>query len=79
MSRESTRRCLLYLTHTSCLLLDMSNEQDKDKEHKLYTTYSSVPGNSDFQVGKNEYFPFPRDFMNMNPALVNVGGWASAQ
>ena len=54
-------------------------EQYKDKEHKLYTTYSSVPGNSDFQVGKNEYFPFPRDFMNMNPALVNVGGWASAQ
>lgn len=49
-----------------------------EKEHKLYVTYSSVPGNSDFVVGKHEYLPFPRDVMTTNTNLSNVGGWASA-
>lgn len=50
-----------------------------EPEHRLYTEYSSVPGNSDFVVGKHEYFPFPRDYMNVNPNLKNTLGWASAQ
>jgi len=47
------------------------------KEHKLFVTYMEVPGN--FVVGKHEYLPFPRDFTNVNPNLVNVLGWASAE
>ena len=50
-----------------------------EAEHRLYVEYSSVPGNSDFVVGKHEYFPFPRDYKNVNPNLVDVFGWASAQ
>lgn len=58
----------------------MDDKPGYKKEHKLYTTYSSVPGNSDFQTNKHEYFPFPRDYQNVNPNLVNSwGAWASAQ
>lgn len=49
------------------------------KEHKLYTTYDGVPGGADFVVGKHEYFPFPRDFMTVNPNLKNVLGWAAVE
>ena len=44
--------------------------------HKLYVTHSSVPGNSDFIVGKHEYLPFPRDVKTSNKNLSDVGGWA---
>ena len=59
---------------------DEYSESDKPgfgKEHKLYVTYSSVPGNSDFVVGKHEYLPFPRDVMTTNTNLHNVLGWAT--
>lgn len=47
------------------------------KEHKLFVTYAPV--NAHFQVGKHEYFPFPHDFMLVNPNLQNVGGWAGVE
>ena len=28
-------------------------------------------------AGKNEYFPFPRDYKNANPNLHDVLGWAT--
>ena len=45
-----------------------------EAEHRLYTEYSSL--DAGFVVGKHEYFPFPHDFMLVNPMLKNVGGWA---
>lgn len=53
-------------------------EQYEGKEHKLYTTYTSKP-EAKFQVGKHEYFPFPHDYMVVNPNLVNFNGWAGAE
>lgn len=50
---------------------------DGEAEHRLYTKYESL--NAGFVVGKHEYFPFPYDFMVVNPNLKNVGGWASAE
>ena len=47
-----------------------------EKYHKLYTTHESVPGKSDFVVGKHEYLPFPRDVKTSNPNLSDVGGWS---
>ena len=46
------------------------------KEHKLYTTYTTVD-HEDFVVGKHEYLPFPRDFKTANPNLHDVLGWAT--
>ena len=48
------------------------------KEHKLYTTYTSVD-HEDFVVGKHEYLPFPRDYKTANPNLHDVLGWATAE
>ena len=45
------------------------------KEHKLYETYSKAHYNK-FEVGKHEYFPFPFEVKNGNPALEDVLGWA---
>lgn len=45
-----------------------------EPEHRLYTEYTSLPHN--FVEGRNEYFPFPRDYMNVNPNLKNVLGWS---
>ena len=45
-----------------------------ESEHRLYTEYQSLTAG--FKVGKHEYFPFPYDFMVVNPNLKNVGGWA---
>ena len=45
-----------------------------EPEHRLYTEYQSLTAG--FKVGKHEYFPFPYDFMVVNPNLKNVGGWA---
>ena len=53
-------------------------EQYEGKEHKLYTTYTSKP-EAVFQVGKHEYFPFPHDYMIVNPNLVNFNGWAGVE
>lgn len=47
------------------------------KEHKLFVT--TAPVEAGFVTNKHEYFPFPHDFMLVNPNLKNVGGWASAQ
>ena len=47
------------------------------KEHKLFTTYSECAQGGTFVVGKHEYFPFPHDYMMVNPNLVNFNGWAS--
>ncbi len=46
-----------------------------EPEHRLYTEHCSLKFN-DFEVGKHEYFPFPRDFKNANPNLKDVLGWA---
>lgn len=53
-------------------------EQYEGKEHKLYTTYTSKP-DALFVVGKHEYFPFPHDYMVVNPNLKNFNGWAAAE
>lgn len=45
------------------------------KEHKLFTIPGKVTYNK-FQVGKNEYFPFPYAVKNGNPNLEDVLGWA---
>ena len=45
------------------------------KEHKLYETHSKAHYNK-FEVGKNEYFPFPLDVKNGNPNLQDVLGWS---
>ena len=45
-----------------------------ESEHRLYTEYQSLKAG--FVVGKHEYYPFPHDFMTVNPNLKNVGGWA---
>ena len=47
-----------------------------EAEHRLYTEPCSLKFN-DFVVGKNEYFPFPRDYKNANPNLHDVLGWAT--
>jgi hypothetical protein len=47
------------------------------KEHKLFTT--TAPVKAGFVTGKHEYFPFPHDFMLVNPNLQNVGGWAGVE
>ena len=47
------------------------------KYHKLYTEYSTV--NAGFVVGKHEYYPFPHDFMIVNPMLKNVLGWEGVE
>lgn len=49
------------------------------KEHKLFTTYSECAQGGTFVVGKHEYFPFPHDYMVVNPNLVNFNGWASSK
>ena len=48
-----------------------------EAEHRLYTEYSSL--DAGFVVGKHEYFPFPHDFMVVNPNLKNVGGWEGVE
>ena len=48
------------------------------KEHELYVKYQNAPQDFNFVVGKNEYMPFPRDIMNLNPNLKNYGKWATA-
>ncbi len=48
-----------------------------EPEHRLYTEYSSLEAG--FVVGKHEYFPFPHDFMVVNPNLKNVGGWEGVE
>ena len=48
-----------------------------EPEHRLYTEKCVLKFN-DFAVGKNEYFPFPRDYKAANPNLHDVLGWASA-
>ena len=50
-----------------------------ESEHRLYTEYSSVPGGAKFVVGKHEYFPFPHEYMVVNPNLKNVGGWEGVE
>lgn len=49
---------------------------DGEAEHRLYTKPCALKFNA-FKVGKNEYFPFPRDFKTANPNLHDVLGWAS--
>ena len=44
------------------------------KEHKLVTSYSSAKFSA-FTIGRNEYFPFPRDTKTANPDLMDVRGW----
>ncbi len=46
-----------------------------EAEHRLYTEPCSLKFNN-FETGKHEYFPFPRDFKNANPNLKDVLGWA---
>ncbi len=48
-----------------------------EAEHRLYTEYSSL--DAGFVVGKHEYFPFPHDFLVVNPNLKNVGGWEGVE
>ncbi len=43
--------------------------------HRLYTEYTKAHYNK-FEVGKHEYFPFPRDIKVANPDLKDVLGWA---
>ena len=45
-------------------------------EHKLTVEYVKAHYNK-FEVGKHEYFPFPRDIKVANPNLQDVLGWAS--
>ena len=45
------------------------------KEHKLYTTHAPAHY-SKFEKGKHEYFPFPFEVKNGNPALKDVLGWS---
>ena len=47
------------------------------KYHKLYTEYSTVKAG--FVTGKHEYYPFPHDFLIVNPMLKNVGGWEGVE
>ncbi len=55
----------------------ISGRTNYQKEHSLYVTYSSVDYN-DFEVGKNEYFPFPLDVKTANPNIYDSFGWASS-
>ena len=48
-----------------------------EAKHRLYTEYQAL--NAGFVVGKHEYFPFPHDFMVVNPNLKNVLGWSSVE
>ena len=43
-------------------------------EHKLSVKYVKAIYNP-FEVGKHEYFPFPRDIKTGNPNLQDVLGW----
>ncbi len=45
-------------------------------EHKLAVEYVKAHY-SPFEVGKHEYFPFPRDIKIGNPNLQDVRGWAN--
>ena len=47
-----------------------------EPEHRLYTEHCELIYNN-FQKGKHEYFPFPRDYKNANPNLHDVLGWAT--
>ena len=49
------------------------------KEHKLFTTHSTCAQGGTFVVGKHEYYPFPHDYMVVNPNLVNFNGWEGAK
>ena len=51
---------------------------DKEAEHRLYVKYQNSPSKFQFEVGKHEYFPFPRDFKTVNPNLKDVNGWATS-
>lgn len=57
----------------------MEGKPGYQKEHKLYTTYSECAQGGTFVVGKHEYFPFPHDYMVVNPNLKNFNGWADAK
>ena len=48
-----------------------------EAKHRLYTEYQAL--NAGFVVGKHEYFPFPHDFMAVNPNLKNVRGWEGVE
>lgn len=47
----------------------------KGKEHKLEVSYVTADFKP-FEVGKHEYFPFPRDSKIVNTNLKDVNGWA---
>ena len=55
----------------------MENKPGYQKEHKLYVEYLAPDKPFKFEVGKNEYMPFPRDVMNLNPNLKPYGKWAN--
>ena len=57
----------------------MEGKPGYQKEHKLYTTHSECTQGGTFVVGKHEYFPFPHDYMVVNPNLVNFNGWAGVE
>ncbi|MCQ2182019.1 MAG: RagB/SusD family nutrient uptake outer membrane protein [Bacteroidales bacterium] len=48
---------------------------EKAAKHELYVTYTPAHYNN-FEKGKHEYFPFPRDIKVGNPNLQDVLGWA---
>jgi hypothetical protein len=48
---------------------------DGEPEHRLYVKYTTV-NDQPFEVGKHEYFPFPRDIKIANPEMKDVLGWA---
>ncbi len=48
------------------------------KQHELEVSYSVAHYNK-FEVGKHEYFPFPRDLKLANADLKDVNGWATAE
>lgn len=53
------------------------NGSTPESEHRLYVKYTDVKKDCKFVVGKNEYFPFPRDYTVANPNLHQLGGWAT--
>ena len=54
-----------------------------EAEHRLYTdiedTGKGTTLDVKFVVGKHEYYPFPHDFMVVNPNLKNVLGWEGVE
>ncbi len=58
-------------------VIDPTYPEYYGKEHKLVERYSKA-NYQKFQVGKHEYFPFPRSVKNANPYLVDVLGWKTA-